>query len=69
MGKLKKEYWIQDATEGFGNYRRSVKHRYGKKGFTSHGTIKRDVIEKDAKKAGKLGKQARLAKTLKGLTH
>ncbi len=66
---MKKQYWIQEATEGHGNYRASVKRRYGKKGFSKQGTIKTEIINKDVKKAGKLGKQARLAKTLKGLAH
>lgn len=67
MGK--KVYWIQDATEGHGNYRASVKRRYGSRGFTSHGTIKREVIETDSKKSGRLGKQARLAKVLRKVAH
>ncbi len=65
----KKMYWIQDATEGHGNYRASVKRRYGSRGFTSKGTIKREIIDKDAKKAGRLGKQARLAKVLRKIAH
>lgn len=65
----KKMYWIQDATEGHGNYRASVKRRYGKKGFSKQDTIKTEIINRDAKKGGKLGKQARLAKTLKALRH
>lgn len=65
----KKELWIQDAVKPKreGKYRESVRRRYGKKGFTQRGTIKQEVIAKDVKKKGKVGKQARLAKTLKGL--
>jgi hypothetical protein len=64
-----KVHWIQGATEDWGSYRRSVKNRYGKKGFTIHGTIKTEIVNKDAKKAGRLGKQARLAKVLRKVAH
>lgn len=65
MGK--RDLWIQEAVGKEGAYRASVRRRYGKKGFTSRGTIKASVVEKDAKKGGKVGKQARLAKTLRKL--
>ncbi len=61
------DYWISEAIEKPGSYRASVKRRYGKRGFTERGTIKREIIVRDSKKKGRLGKQARLAKTLKKL--
>lgn len=63
MGK--RGYWIKEAVEKRGSYRKSVQERYGKRGFTKEGTIKLEVINKDAKKPGKLGRRARLAKTLR----
>jgi hypothetical protein len=59
------ELWIKEAIGKPGSYRASVMRRYGKKGFTERGTIKRSVIAKDAKEPGKIGQQARLARTLK----
>jgi hypothetical protein len=64
---MTKAYWISEAVEKPGSYRASVKRRYGKAGFTPRGTIKQEIITRDAKKSGRIGKQARLAKTLKGL--
>ena len=61
------DFWIQDAIQHPGSYRGSVYRRYGKAGFTSKGTIKQEIITRDTKKKGRLGKQARLARTLKGL--
>jgi len=58
------DYWIQEAIGKPGSYRASVKRRYGKHGFTREGTIKQEIIAKDAKKKGRIGKQARLARTL-----
>lgn len=60
-------YWIKEAIEKPGSYRASVKRRYGSRGFTQRGTIKKEIITRDARKKGKIGKQARLAKTLKKL--
>lgn len=60
-------YWIHEAIEKPGSYRASVKRRYGSRGFTSRGTIKQEIIARDAKKKGRIGKQARLARTLKHL--
>lgn len=60
----KDELWISEAVEEPGSYRASVKRRYGKAGFIEKGTIKKEVIAKDAKKKGKIGKRARLARTL-----
>lgn len=59
--------WIRQALKKPGSYRASVMRRYGKRGFTRRGTIKREIIEKDAKKKGKIGKRARLALTLRRL--
>jgi len=64
---MTKAYWISEAIEKPGSYRASVKRRYGKAGFTPRGTIKQEILTRDAKKSGRIGKQARLAKTLKGL--
>jgi hypothetical protein len=64
---MAKAYWISEAIEKPGSYRASVKRRYGKRAFTSQGTIKQEIITRDAKKSGRIGKQARLARTLKGL--
>lgn len=58
------DYWIQDAIQKPGSYRGSVYRRYGKEGFDSKGRIKHDIIAKDSKQKGRLGKQARLARTL-----
>ena len=62
-GKL----WIRKAIEKPGTYRKSIHRRYGKRGFTKKGTIKTEIIAKDVKKSGRLGKQARLARTLRKL--
>jgi len=64
---MAKAYWISEAIEKPGSYRASVKRRYGKAGFTPRGTIKQEILTRDVKKSGRIGKQARLAKTLKGL--
>jgi hypothetical protein len=64
---MTRAYWISEAIEKPGSYRASVKRRYGKAGFTGEGTIKREIIARDSKKSGRIGKQARLARTLKGL--
>jgi hypothetical protein len=58
------DYWIREAIEKPGSYRASVQRRYGKAGFTEKGTIKKEIVARDAKKKGRLGRQARLAKTL-----
>jgi len=43
-GRRGSEYWIQDAIKRPGALRAYVKRVYGEKGFTSRGTIKRDVL-------------------------
>lgn len=65
MDPPNKEYWIQDAIQHPGSYRASIYRRYGKAGFTETGTIRQDIIAEDSRKKGKLGKQARLARTLR----
>jgi hypothetical protein len=64
---MARAYWISEAIEKPGSYRASVKRRYGKAGFTPRGTIKKEILTRDAKKSGRIGKQARLAKTLRKL--
>jgi len=47
-----------------GAYHKSVQQRYGKRGFTKRGTIKRSIIAKDKKSTNpKLRKRATLAET------
>jgi hypothetical protein len=59
------DFWIKEAVGKKGGYRASVSRRYGKSGFTGRGTIKQEIIARDSQKSGKIGKQARLAKTLR----
>lgn len=61
------DYWIKEAIGKKGSYRASVYRRHGRRGFTNKGTIKREIIEADVKRGGKIGKQAKLARTLRGL--
>jgi len=66
------EYWIQDAIKKPGSLRGYVARKYGKKGFTrsrktGRPIIRRDVLNKLAKKKGKIGHRARLAITLRKL--
>ena len=63
----KSGYWISGAIEREGALRKTVQRRYGKRGFTSRGTIKTEVLNKMAKEKGVTGKRARLAKTLRKL--
>lgn len=63
----RKKKWIQEAVEKPGALKRSVRRKYGSRGFTSKGTIKVSVLKKEAKKKGKTGKRARLAWTLRKL--
>lgn len=68
---MSEKLWIKKAVKRKGAYRESVKRRYGKKGFvrgdTERGQIKESVKRKDARKKGRVGKQARLAITLEKL--
>ncbi len=63
----RKEKWIQRAIKNPGALTRTVKRRFGKKGFTKSGTIKTEVLRKLAKEKGITGKRARLALTLRRL--
>lgn len=55
----KKEKWIQDAIKKPGALRKSLGVKEGEK-------IPAKKLEEASKKPGKIGKRARLAKTLKG---
>lgn len=57
----KDKNWIQDAIKKPGALRAELKVPKGK-------TIKVSVLDKAAKKPGKLGQRARLAKTLRKLS-
>jgi hypothetical protein len=56
---MEKKMWIKDAVKNKGALHRALKVPEGKK-------IPEKKIEKAAKKPGKLGKEAKLAETLKG---
>jgi hypothetical protein len=60
-----RRYWIQHAIKRKGALKQHVQRKYGSKGFTSRGTIKREVLQKEAKQPGTTGKRARLALTLR----
>jgi hypothetical protein len=62
---MRKNYWIQKAIKKEGALTETVKRRYGKRGFTSKGTIKTEVLRELAKEKGVTGKRARLALTLR----
>jgi hypothetical protein len=64
---MAKELWIQEAIKRKGALRSYIKRKYGKHGFTRKGTIRREILEKEAKRKGKIGKRARLALTLRRL--
>jgi len=66
MGRRTKR-WIQKAIKRKGALRSYVKRKYGKRGFTSKGTIKTKILRALSKKKGKIGKRARLALTLRKL--
>jgi len=59
--------WISKAVKKEGALRQTVRRRFGKRGFTDRGTIKVKILRKLAKEAGKTGKRAKLALTLRGL--
>lgn len=61
---MSQKKWIAGAVKRKGSYTRSVERRYGQKGFTKEGQIREDIKHRDAKKKGRIGKQARLAITL-----
>ena len=58
----KNEKWIQQTPIKKGALRNTVKHQYGKKGFTGKGTIRMTILHKMAKKRTKTGKQTRNAR-------
>lgn len=57
--------WISGAIGKPGALRGKVKRRYGSKGFTRRGTIKKEVLVDMSKEPGTTGKQARLGLTLR----
>jgi hypothetical protein len=63
----KKDHWIQGAIKHPG----ALKEKAAKAGGIDKktGKIKESFLEKAAKAPGKLGKEARLAETLKGMHH
>jgi len=68
----KGEYWIQEAIERPGSLRAYVKRKYGERGFTKSPktgkkVIRKEVLQKLAKKKGSIGRKARLALTLRKL--
>lgn len=63
----KKDHWIQGAIKHPGALHQKAAKAGGIDKKT--GKIKASFLEKAAKEPGKLGKQARLAETLKGLHH
>lgn len=63
-----KQYWIQEAIIHPGALTNYVKRKYGKRGFIKRKgrwVIRRKILERLAKKKGKVGKRARLALTLR----
>jgi hypothetical protein len=73
MGKRKKkeeeeeENWIKNAIKRPGSLRRWVLKHYGKRGLTSRGTIKVELLRRLAERSDRIGKKARLALTLRKL--
>lgn len=59
---MAKKHWIADAVKNKGGLHRSLGIPEGKK-------IPASTLNAAAKKGGKIGEQARLAKTLKGFHH
>ena len=56
------EFWIKDAVKNKGGLHKSL-------GISEDKTIPSGTLSKAAKKGGKVGKEARLAQTLKGFKH
>jgi len=67
MPRRRRRFWIQRAIEKPGALTRTVKRKYGKRGFTRRGTIKVEVLRELAKRKGVTGRRARLALTLRKL--
>lgn len=59
-------FFIKRAIKHPGALRRSVKEKYGARGFTERGTIKQSVLHKLAKQPGVTGRRARFAEELRG---
>ena len=57
--------WIQRAIKKPGSLRAYVKRKYGSAGFTKGGTIKKEVLDRLAKRNDTIGRKARLAKALR----
>jgi len=64
---MAKRLWIARAIKKPGALRRTVQRRYGKRGFTPKGTIRRPVLQRLARQKGITGMRARLALTLRKL--
>lgn len=62
MAKTSDKKWIQGAIKNPGALRAKAKKAGA---ITAKGTIKKSYLDEQAKKSGKTGQQARLAKTLK----
>lgn len=52
-----------------GALRKTVRSRYGRRGFDQRGRIKPTVLEKMSHEKGVTGKRARFAKTLRRMHH
>ncbi len=57
--------WIQRAIKKPGSLRAYVKRKYGSAGFTKRGTIKKEILDRLAKRNDTIGRRARLAKALR----
>jgi hypothetical protein len=67
-GSRRSKYWIQEAIQKPGALRAYVKRIYGEKGFTSRGTIKREVLLELKKHPNPtIRRRANLALTLRKL--
>lgn len=63
--RASQQQWIQDAIKHPGALRKTVRQRYGEKGFTKRGTIRVSVLHELANEPDVTGRQARLALTLR----
>jgi hypothetical protein len=67
-GGRRSKYWIQEAIKKPGALRAYVKRVYGEKGFTSRGTIRREVLLELKKHPNPtIRRRANLALTLRKL--
>ena len=69
MAKRSNSCWIQHAIKKPGALHAYVKRKYGERGFTRRGTIKREILVKLAKHAKNptIRRRAQLALTLRKL--